>query len=172
MRAVLGADVIDALAAAARDHALQIVALHVDHPPRQPAVAVDPAAHVGRIDVPQRLRAERAGDRAAVVVGHPRGVEAEAGARRRADAAARNETENERAGGEAVAVDDDAFAGGAHRGEGLQVLADLAAAIFGDAHRGGCGRDRGPEHRGAEQQQARETHDPRPLQDRLSAVVI
>jgi len=63
-------------------------------------------------------------------------VESEAGARRRADLAARNQAEHQRAGRQAIAVDDHRLAGRAHGGEGLQVLADLAATVIGDAHGG------------------------------------
>jgi len=61
--------------------------------------------------------------------------------RRRANLVARHEAEHQRAGGEAVAVDDDTFTGGAHLREGAHVVADLSAAIFRDPHgrrRGGC----------------------------------
>jgi len=151
MRRPLRARGVDALAAAGGDHAMQLAALQVDQPPRQAAVAVDPAAHVVGIDVPERLRAERARHRTAIVIGHPGGVEAETRARRGADAVAGTEAEQQRAGGEAIAVNDDALARGAHRGEGLKILSDLAAAVFRNAHcRGGWHRS-GTQHRGAEQ---------------------
>ena len=50
-----------------------------------------------------------------------------------------DKAEHQRACREAVAVDHDVFAGRAHRGERLEVLADLAAAIFGNNHGGGSG---------------------------------
>ena len=64
---------------------------------RQAAVIVDPAANLMRIDIP-RLRAERAGDRAAFLVRHPRGVEAEARALCGADFGRRDDAEHQRAG--------------------------------------------------------------------------
>jgi len=147
----LGARGVDALAAAGRDHAMQVLTLHVDHAPRQATVAIDPAAYVVRINVPKRLRAERARHRTAVIVRHPRGVEPEARARRRADAIARDEAEHQRACGEAIAVDDDALARRTNGGEGLKVLSDLAAAVFRDAHRCGGRRGSGTHHRSAQQ---------------------
>jgi len=132
--------------------------LQVDHPTRQAAVPADPVPHGDRIDIPQSLRSHRAGDGAAVGVRHPGGVEAEARAWRRADMVARDQSEHQRAGRQAIAVDHHLLAARTQRGEVLQVLADLAAAIFGDAHGGRRRRNAGRQQGGAEQQ-APNTHD-------------
>ena len=113
---------------------------------------VDPAADRLRIDFPQRLRAHAAGDRAAVFIRHPCGVEAEAGARCGADAAARDDPKNEGAGGEAVSVDHDPLARGADSCEGLQIAANLPTAVFRDAHVGMRGGHRGHKNSGAQHQ--------------------
>ena len=48
--------------------------------------------------------------------------------------------------------------------ESLQVMTDLAAAVFGDAHGGGRRRDAGRQQSGTEQQ-APNTHTPVPVTD-------
>ena len=113
------------------------------------------------INIPQRARAHRAGDGPAVTVGHPGGVETEAGVFGGADLVVRDQTQHQRAGGEAVAVDHDVFAGRAQHGEGLQVVADLAAAVLGNAHGRRC-RQNGGRQQGGAQNQAANSHDPRP----------
>jgi len=146
---------------ATRHDAVELAALHEDHPARQTAMPADPAPHRDRVDIPQGLRAHRAGDRTPVDIRHPGGMEAEARAGRRAHAFARDQPQHQRAGRQAVAVDDNALAGGAQHGEGLQVMTDLAAAVFGNTHRRRSGRHNGRHYRGTEQQ-APNTHDPRP----------
>jgi len=124
-------------------------------------VPVDPAPHRHRIDIPQCLRSHRAGDRAAVDIRHPGGVKTETRALRDAKTVRRDQPKHQRAGRQAIAVDDDALAGRAQRGEDLQVMTDLTAAILGDAHGGGGGRNTARQQSGTEQQ-APNTHQPRP----------
>src|ERR1700688_4399059 len=118
---------------ATRHDAGERVAFQEDHLARQSAVPVDPAPYRAWINIPERLRAHRAGDRASVSIRHPGGVEAEARAPGRADAVTRDQSEHQRAAGQALAIDDNALARRAHNGEGLQVMADLTATVFGDA---------------------------------------
>jgi hypothetical protein len=138
-------------ALAACHDAVERAAFQEDHLARQSAVLADPVPHRNRIDIPQRLRSHRAGDGAAIGVRHPGGVEAEARARRCADVFARDQAEHQRAGRQAIAVDDHALAALAHRAEALQVLADLAAAVLGDAHGGRRRGDAARQQSGAEQ---------------------
>src|SRR5262245_52404356 len=79
-------------------HRRQLAAVKIEHPRREAALARDPAAHVGRIDVHQELRAAAAGDRPPVVAGMPGGMEPKPGAPGHADAVARDHAENHGAG--------------------------------------------------------------------------
>src|SRR5579885_2664821 len=107
---------------AAWHEGMKLAALEIDHVLRQPAVAENPPPDRVRIGLPQRARALDAGDRPAVAVRQPCGVETEPRAVRRAQAFARNNAEQERAGRQAVAVDHHAFARGGEHREVLQIL--------------------------------------------------
>jgi len=123
--------------------AVELIALQEDHLARQATVAVDPVPHRGRVDMPQSASTRGAGHWAAVAVRHPGGVKAEARARGRAELVVRDHAQHQRAGRQAIAVDDDTLAARAQHGEGFQVMPDLAAAILGDAHLGRCRRHAG-----------------------------
>jgi len=140
------------VAIAACDDAIEFAALHEDHFPRQAAVAENPTPDRYRVDAPKSLSAKRAGDGPSIAIGHPRGVKAEACARGGAYAFARDHTEHQRAGRQAIPVNDYTFARCSHRCERVEIVANLTAAILRDPHRRGhrCRAER--HHSGAEKQ--------------------
>src|SRR6195256_7073440 len=102
---------------AGRIHRGQFAPAQELHGRGQPAAPGEPGADRWRIDVDQRLRGDRAGDAATMAVVVPRGMKAENGIVRHADLLARKDAEHHGAGRQAWPVDDDLFAGLAHRGE-------------------------------------------------------
>jgi len=114
----------------------------------EPAVAVDPflhclrvvGQHIGSAPIVRHLDAERIG---LVEIGR---VKAEARARGDAYPVERDDTEHQRAGGIADAVDDDPLAAVAYSGVFELVLIDEAAVVLTDAIIRECGASRSGDH--------------------------
>ena len=103
---------------------------------RQAAMSPDPISDRRGIGSGHHARRLRRWIFAAVLVDGPCGVKAEHRSPRDADAAARNNNENERAGGKAGTVDDDALAGPAQLLEKLDKRPGLASRAGFDPHLG------------------------------------
>src|SRR5438105_7970825 len=96
-------------------------------------MAADPGTYAGRIslrDHPGRLGSSVS---AARIVRQLGGMKAQNGLRGDADALARYDAQNERAGRKAGAVDDNTLPGLAHGGKELEIFSHLAAAAGNDA---------------------------------------
>jgi hypothetical protein len=96
----------------------------------------DPFANLLRIVVHQKIGPLPAGHLMAGSVGHPGGMKTEPRARRHAKVVARNDAQDHGAGRKAGAVNNDVLAGFAQVFQFVEVGADLAAGIGGDAY--GC----------------------------------
>ena len=108
--------------------------------------------HIGGAFVAHHLHAR---GRGLVEIGH---VKSEACPRRDAHPVERNDSENQRAGGIADSVDDDALAAIADRRVFDLVLVDQTAVVAGDAVIGG--RTRTPQHKWHQQRKRKTTHSP------------
>ena len=117
-------------------HGSELAATEKNGRSRQAAMSPDPISDQPGIGGGHHTRRLRRRIFAAVLVDGPCGVKAEHRSPRDADAAARNNNENERAGGKAGAVDDDALAGLPQLLEKLDKRAGLASRAGFDPHLG------------------------------------
>jgi PPP family 3-phenylpropionic acid transporter len=129
-------------------HGREFLSAQHDHVRRETAAAIDPFAHVLRIDVVHGARRLAGLDFGAGAIRAPCGVKSEHGLWRDADLVARQDPDRERAGRVARAVDDDLFAADARLQEPRRIGDEEAAAIAGDAHGRAGGRRRNHDRRG------------------------